>query len=106
MTLKIIEVKSAGDQKAEAVWVRVEKDCRLSEYMVADTTYTEEGVSNLNRHTFWFPNSTRRPTIESFSTRAKAHMGPVKQRAAIHFTGSSGTSMPRFGTTPATVRCW
>lgn len=55
MKLIIIKVKSAGDHTTEAVWLKVLEDCSLADYMIADTTYDERGVSNLHRHTYWFP---------------------------------------------------
>ncbi len=56
MKLKITNVKSWGDAKEEAVWLAVLEDCTLSDYMIADTTFDDDGASNLNRHTYWFPS--------------------------------------------------
>ncbi len=55
MKLKITGIKPKGDERGEAVWLAVERDCDLSDYMIADSTYDAEGASNLHRHTYWFP---------------------------------------------------
>jgi hypothetical protein len=55
MELRIVDVKSGGDAKQEAIWLLVLEDCELSDHLIADTTFDAEGVSNLNRHTYWFP---------------------------------------------------
>ncbi|WP_395443254.1 hypothetical protein [Caulobacter sp. UC70_42] len=56
MKLKIVDVKSKGDYDNEYVVLRATADCNLKDYMVCDETYDAAGKSNLNRHSYWFPD--------------------------------------------------
>lgn len=57
MKVKIVGVHNHGDFKKEYVLLRVLEDCDIGEHMLADNTYTQDGiVSNKVRHTYWFPD--------------------------------------------------
>ena len=58
MKLKILRIDNGGDETKEAVWLRVLEPCNLNRHLLADTTFDEDGKSNLARHTFWFPDRT------------------------------------------------
>lgn len=54
MDLSIIKVER---QQGERIILYVENNCNTWPYILFDTTYDEEGrVTNLNRHSFIFPN--------------------------------------------------
>lgn len=56
MDLSISRIQAEGDQAQEYVYIRVLRDCDVGEYLLADTTYQADGVSNRLRHVFWFPD--------------------------------------------------
>lgn len=56
MKLKIVDVKSKGDFDKEYVLLQATADCNLKDYMICDETYDADGKSNLNRHSYWFPD--------------------------------------------------
>ena len=57
MNLKIISVHNHGDFDKEYVLLKAQEDCDVGRFILADSTYTEDGkVSNKVRHTFWFPD--------------------------------------------------
>lgn len=57
MKVKIISVHNQGDYEQEYVLMRVQQDCNIGYYMLADSTYTEANkVSNKVRHTLWIPH--------------------------------------------------
>ncbi len=57
MKLKIISVHNHGDFDKEYALLRAEEDCDVGHFILADSTYLENGkVSNKVRHTYWFPD--------------------------------------------------
>jgi hypothetical protein len=57
MKLEIISVHNHGDYDKEYVRLQAREDCDVGRYLLADTTYTNDGkVSNKLRHTYWFPD--------------------------------------------------
>lgn len=59
MKVKIVSVHNHGDSANEYVLLRVEEDCDIGKYVVADSTYTPSGsVSNKLRHMYWFPDKS------------------------------------------------
>jgi len=57
MMLRIVKVKDAGVLKKERVILEVTRDTDVGRYLLCDTTFDEKGkISNLLRHTFWFPD--------------------------------------------------
>lgn len=57
MDLTITSVHGHGDASKEYVMLRVDRDCDLGDYILADTTYVGPNqVSNELRHMFWFPS--------------------------------------------------
>ena len=56
MDLKILAIHEQGKAAEEYVLLDVLKDCNLTNYGLADTTYTSsEKISNKLRHFYWFP---------------------------------------------------
>ncbi|WP_305825627.1 hypothetical protein [Massilia brevitalea] len=54
--LKIISVNNTGDVRSEHVFLAVEADCNLGDYLLTDSTYgSNETPSNKLRHVFFFP---------------------------------------------------
>lgn len=54
--LKIISVTNTGDLQAEHVYLKVEADCNLGDYLLTDSTYgSNEAPTNKLRHVFFFP---------------------------------------------------
>lgn len=44
------------DLENEVIWLKALEDCNLKNYLVFDTTYTDDThVSNEHRHAYWFP---------------------------------------------------
>lgn len=55
MDVRISSVHAHGDAGEEYVMLRVQQDCDLVNYMLADTTFIDpEHISNELRHMFWF----------------------------------------------------
>lgn len=55
MEIEIITVLDFGDHSTERVELKVNENCNLEYYMIADTTYKEEKISDKLRHVYWFP---------------------------------------------------
>jgi len=57
MKVKIISIHNQGNYENEYVLMRVQEDCNIGYYILADSTYTsDDKVSNKLRHTFWIPH--------------------------------------------------
>jgi len=57
MKINIKYVKDAGDIKKERIVLKVISDDDAGNYMLADTTYLEDGsISNKLRHIYWIPD--------------------------------------------------
>src|ERR1044071_5236543 len=57
MKLDIISIEDKGDLSKETIWLKANSDATLHDYLVCDTTYTDDHhISNELRHVFWFPN--------------------------------------------------
>ena len=50
-----IQIQSIN-AKEEVIWLKAIEDCTLSQYLILDTTYTDDShISNEHRHIYWFP---------------------------------------------------
>lgn len=89
MNLKIISVHNHGDFDKEYVLMRALEDCDVGRFILADSTYTEDGnISNKVRHTFWFPDKKiKKGELVSVWTRS----GKMTEA-----TSESGTPIHRF----------
>ncbi|TCZ55749.1 hypothetical protein [Roseicella aquatilis] len=57
MKLQILSVRNHGDAAQEHVLLRAKEDCNTVKYLLADSTYFDNGnVSNKLRHFFWLPS--------------------------------------------------
>jgi hypothetical protein len=57
MKVEIIGVHGQGDFDEEYVSLQVLEDCDIGHYVIADSTYFDNGkISNKVRHTYWFPD--------------------------------------------------
>lgn len=56
MRIKVHSIDNKGELQNECVWFDVKEDVpSLSDFMVSDTTYTDEHhISNELRHIYWF----------------------------------------------------
>ncbi|WP_343658864.1 hypothetical protein [Chryseobacterium sp.] len=54
MKLKIKKVIDFGTHDSERVWLEVTENCNLDRYVITDTTYVGEKISNKVRHVHWF----------------------------------------------------
>ena len=54
--MKILYVKNAGDDTKERIILEVQNDCDIGTYILFDTTYEGEYISDKVRHSFWLPN--------------------------------------------------
>jgi hypothetical protein len=55
--LKIINVNNTGELRSEHVFLAVQANCNLGDYLLTDSTYgSDEEPSNKLRHVFFFPN--------------------------------------------------
>ena len=54
--IKVVLVKNSGDLKSEHVFLQVDEDCNLGDYVLTDSTYgSHDKPSNKLRHVFFFP---------------------------------------------------
>lgn len=57
MKVKINRIKNQGDQAKEFVTIEVLQDCDIGDYILSDSSYTEDGsISNKLRHVYWLPD--------------------------------------------------
>lgn len=87
MKAKVISVHNHGDFDKEYVLIRIDDDCNIGRYVVADSTYTDTGnVSNKLRHTYWFPDkSVKKGALVSLWTRSGENTTvKTEQGATIH----------------------
>lgn len=57
MNVHIERVYSEGGVNTEFVELRVDADCDIGKYLIADSSYQKNGtVSNRLRHVYWFPD--------------------------------------------------
>lgn len=56
MDLKVLYVKDAGDALKERIVLEVENNCDIGSYILFDTTYSGNYISDKVRHSFWLPN--------------------------------------------------
>ena len=56
--LEVVSIANEGNLANECVWFKAAEDIpRLHDYIVTDTTYTDDQhISNELRHVFWFPS--------------------------------------------------
>jgi len=56
MDIEISHVKDKGDQEEERIFLKVNSDCNLNRYILFDSTFEDDEVSNKHRHSFfWKP---------------------------------------------------
>jgi len=54
--LKLISINNTGNVQSEHVFLAVNADCNLGDYLLTDSTYgSDEAPSNKLRHVFFFP---------------------------------------------------
>jgi hypothetical protein len=55
--IAITSIHNHGDHSKEFVILSVREKANLKHFLLADTTYVNDGkaISNLTRHTYWFP---------------------------------------------------
>jgi len=59
MSLEILSVTGKGDLKEERIVLKAIANTNLSQYVLIDKTFDEEGhIANLGRHAYKFPNKT------------------------------------------------
>lgn len=89
MTAKIISIHNHGDFDKEYVLIEATEDCDIGRFLIADSTYTDDGkVSNKLRHTYWFPDTAiKKGDLVSLWTKPG-------QRTAT--TNNNGTLVHRF----------
>ncbi|MDM4771172.1 hypothetical protein [Solimonas sp. SE-A11] len=55
--VQIVNIRNRGKAGEELVSLKVEEDCDIGAYLLADTTYSSGGkVSSKLRHLYWFPD--------------------------------------------------
>lgn len=54
MELQIVKIEKEGNM--EMVVLKATDECNLGDFIVLDFTYEDDELSNLNRHTYIFPN--------------------------------------------------
>ena len=57
MKIKLLSVKANGDINHERVIIRVLADDDIGHYILLDTTYNDNSVSNKVQHPFWIPDT-------------------------------------------------
>lgn len=59
MSIRVVSIYNRGDHNVEFVLIKVEEDCNLRFFAIADTTYVIDGyISNRLRHLHWFVDRT------------------------------------------------
>ena len=56
MDLTIRAIRDAGNAKLERIVLKVCEDCNVGDFLIMDTTYDGDRISNKLRHTYWFPD--------------------------------------------------
>lgn len=56
MEIQVIKVEK--EEGKEMVVIKASEDCNLASYILFDTTFDEDDPSNLNRHSYMFPNQS------------------------------------------------
>ena len=56
MDLSIRAIRDAGSKELERIVLRVREDCNVGDFLIMDTTYDGDRISNKLRHTYWFPD--------------------------------------------------
>ncbi|UTY23681.1 hypothetical protein [Treponema denticola] len=56
MDIRILYVKDAGNKSAERIVLEANNDCDIGDYILFDTTYDGNYISNKLRHNYWFPD--------------------------------------------------
>lgn len=56
MDVRLIRIRDKADLTNERVVLSVLKDCNIGDYIIFDTIYSENEISNKLRHTYWFPD--------------------------------------------------
>jgi len=56
MDVKILYIKDAGDKSGERIVLQANNDCNIGDYILFDTTYEGNYISNKLRHNYWFPD--------------------------------------------------
>jgi hypothetical protein len=85
MKLKILQVQNKGSAADEYVLLEALADCCLNHYLIADTTYGQDGViSNKKRHLYWFPHISVKQ-----GQRIILHSGHGKDRVCTSLEGET-----------------
>ena len=56
MIVKLAKIKNKADLINERVVIDVLRDCNIGDYILFDTTYFKNKISNKLRHSYWFPD--------------------------------------------------
>ena len=56
MNVKLLRIRDKSDLDNERVVILVLADCNIGDYVLFDTTYDGDKVSNKLRHSYWFPD--------------------------------------------------
>ena len=56
MDIKILYIKDQGDHDKERIVMQAVNECNIGEYILFDTTFEGEYISNKLRHSYWFPD--------------------------------------------------
>lgn len=56
MDMSIKYIRDAGNEKLERIVLKVCEDCNVGDFLIMDTTYAGDHISNKLRHTYWFPD--------------------------------------------------
>lgn len=87
MKLEILNIQGGGDHTKEYVLLKVLAACNLQDHILADTTFGDDGKSNLVRHTFWFPDRVvkKDDRVVIYTKAGKAKLGKTKADHPAHF---------------------
>jgi hypothetical protein len=56
MDLKVLYVKDAGNKNKERIVIKAKDNCNIGIYILFDTTYDGNYISDKVRHSFWLPD--------------------------------------------------
>ena len=89
MKIKIHSIEGKGNLDKEVIWLDVVEDvAALSDYMVCDTTYTDDNhISNELRHVYWFRSkSVKKGDWIALRTKNGTNTTSKNDRGGITYT--------------------
>ncbi len=87
MDVTILYIKDSGDKNHERIILKAINDCNIGKYILFDTTYKEDQISNKLRHCYWFPDKEIKSGDKIILYTKKGHESSKQNKSGIesHF---------------------